>query len=152
MIKVYVSACLLGQNVKYDGSNNYLLQIEELKKYAKLIPFCPEVAGKLPTPRTPSEIKGPMVISSDNKDRTMNFFLGATLAEELIINENIKYVLSKEKSPSCGVKKIYDGTFSHTLIDGEGITTRLLREHQVKIFSEEEIELLLEELKAQVKA
>lgn len=147
MLKVYVSACLLGEKCRYDGDDNYLEKIEELKKYAMLISFCPELEGNLKTPRTPSEIKGAGVISKDNKDRTMNFNLGAKKAQKLVLEQNIKYALCKEKSPSCGVHKIYDGTFSGTLINGMGITTRALKDCNIIIFSENEIDELIETLK-----
>ena len=140
---ILVSACLLGENCKYNGGNNYQEKIELLKKKYDIIPICPEVLGGLSTPRSPSEIKNYRVINKDGLDVTKNFMLGRDKVINIVKYAKVKKALLKENSPSCGVNHIYDGKFSHTLINGEGITTNALRKLGVEIYSENDIEELL---------
>ncbi|MDE5868192.1 MAG: DUF523 domain-containing protein [Anaeroplasmataceae bacterium] len=141
--KLLISACLCGQNTKYNGKNNLIDRIEELKNHFEFILICPEVMGGLSTPRNPSEIKGDKIVSNQGKDVTMEFTKGASKAKEIVLNQNIKYALLKEASPSCGVHQVYDGTFSGTKIFGQGITTKLLLEQGVLVFNECEVDQLL---------
>lgn len=141
--KILVSACLLGEKCRYDGGDNYIDKIEELKGLFDIIPFCPEVRGGLKTPRIPSERKGMQVINQQGKDVTKEFALGAERAYELCRYFSIKRVLLKEKSPSCGKTKIYDGEFNHTLIDGMGYTSEYLSKKGIQIYSEDEIDELI---------
>lgn len=143
MENLLISSCLVGNNTKYNGKNNYLPLIEKLKDKYNLIVICPEVMGGLSIPRDPSEIKGDKVISNKGNDVTKEYNLGAKKALELAKKYNCKKALLMEKSPSCGVKKIYDGTFSKNLIDGMGITTKLLYENKIDVYSKDEIDLLL---------
>ena len=143
MEKILISACLVGENCKYNGGNNLNPKIEKLLEKYELIPFCPEVEGGLPTPRHPSEIKGDRVIMDNGKDVTDNFDVGARKALMLCGFLKIKIVILKERSPSCGVHQIHDGSFSNKLIDGMGMTARLLKEKGIKIYSEDEIDKLL---------
>jgi uncharacterized protein YbbK (DUF523 family) len=136
---IIVSACLLGCNCKYNGGNNYCEKIEKIKEQYNIIDICPEVLGGLPTPRVPSEIVGDKVINKEGLDVTNNYNAGANLALEKALNNNCKIAILKAKSPSCGSGKIYDGTFASNLIDGDGITTRLFKQHNIKVYSEEEI-------------
>ena len=140
---ILVSACLLGENCKYNGGNNYHEKIELLKKKYDIIPICPEVLGGLSTPRSPSEIKNYRVINKDGLDVTKNFMLGRDKVINIVKYAKVKKALLKENSPSCGVNHIYDGKFSHTLINGEGITTNALRKLGIEIYSENDIEKLL---------
>ncbi len=143
MENLLISSCLVGNNTKYNGKNNYLPLIEKLKDKYNLIVICPEVMGGLSIPRDPSEIKGDKVISNKGNDVTKEYNLGAKIALDLAKKYNCKKALLMEKSPSCGVKKIYDGTFSKNLIDGMGITTKLLYENKIEVYSKDEIDLLL---------
>ena len=143
MEKIIISSCLLGNNCKYNGLNNYNSLVEELKKYYELIPICPEVFGGLNIPRDPSEIKGDSVISKNNKDVTNEFYLGANIALDIAKKNNIKIAILKEGSPSCGNNYIYDGTFTKTKINGSGITARLFKDNNIKIYTENEINELL---------
>ena len=143
MENLLISSCLVGNNTKYNGKNNYLPLIEKLKDKYNLIVICPEVMGGLSIPRDPSEIKGDKVISNKGNDVTKEYNLGAKIALELAKKYNCKKALLMEKSPSCGVKKIYDGTFSKNLIDGMAITTKLLYENKIEVYSKDEIDLLL---------
>lgn len=136
MEKILVSACLLGINCKYDGTNNKNDKVLEYLKDKEVIPICPEIMGGLPTPRVPSEIKDNKVISKDNNDVTNNFYKGAEEVLYLAKLLNVKKALLKAKSPSCGVGEIYDGTFTHTKIKGDGITTRVLKENNIEVITE----------------
>lgn len=136
MEKILVSACLLGINCKYDGENNKNDKVIEYIKDKEVIPICPEIMGGLPTPRIPSEIKDNKVITKENKDVTNSFYKGAEEVLYLAKLLNVKKALLKAKSPSCGVGEIYDGTFTHTKIKGDGITTRLLKENNIEVITE----------------
>lgn len=133
--KILVSACLLGLNCKYDGGNNHSDEIDNFLKNYDVIPICPEIMGGLPTPRVASERLGNKVISKDGRDVTKEFIKGAEECLFLAKKYNIKKALLKLKSPSCGNGKIYDGTFSHTIIDGNGITAELLKNNGIEIIS-----------------
>ena len=142
MENLLISSCFLGNNVKYNGSNNKLDYIDKLKEKYNLIPICPEVLAGLEIPRDPSEIRNDKVISSKGYDVTNNFNLGALLALDIAIKNNCKKALLKESSPSCGVNTIYDGTFRKNKINGLGITSRLLKENGILLYSENDIEKL----------
>lgn len=135
-MKLLVSACLLGINCKYNGKNNQNNKILELLKNYDLIPICPETLGGLPTPRIPSEIQNDKVITKDGRDVTKEYQKGAKEALKIAKLYDCKIAILKEKSPSCGCGKIYDGTFSKTLVDGDGMTARLLKENNIKIIGE----------------
>lgn len=143
MEKVLISACLVGDNTKYNGKNNYTKEIEKLFGLCDLIIVCPEVMGGLKTPRLSSEIKNNRVINSKGKDVTSFFNNGANFISYIAKENNVKYALFKENSPSCGVKKIYDGNFNNKLIDGEGFTTKQLKKQGITIFNENEIDILV---------
>ena len=143
MEKILISACLVGENCKYDGGNNLNPKIEALLEKYDLIPFCPEEQGDPPTPRNPSEIKGERVVMDNGKDVTENFARGAKKALMLALYLKIKIAVLKERSPSCGTHQVHDGSFSNTLIDGMGITAQLLKENGIKVYSEDEIDQLL---------
>lgn len=137
--KILVSACLAGVDCKYNGKNNKNDKIIELIKTKDVILVCPEQLGGLKTPRTPAEIKEGKVITKDDIDVTKEYQKGAEEVLKLAKQFNIKKAILKSKSPSCGKNKIYDGTFTDTLIDGNGITTQLLKKHGIEVISQEEI-------------
>ena len=139
MEKVLISACLLGDNTKYDGTNNYTKEVEKLFPLCDLVIVCPEVFGGLPTPRYPSEIVGEKVCNNMGEDVTDAFYHGAFKALELARINKCKKAILKAKSPSCGKGKVYDGTFSHTVTNGNGIAARLLMENGIMVFTEEEL-------------
>ena len=143
MEKILISACLVGDNVKYNGGNNLSPKIDALLEKYELIPFCPEVESGLPTPRASSEIKDGRVINTEGKDVTDAFVRGAELAFNICLYLKIKKVILKEKSPSCGSKIIYDGSFSHIEIPGMGITAEYLKEKGIEVYSEDDIDSLL---------
>lgn len=145
-ISVLISACLLGSTCRYDGESRPIEEAISLKKKVHLIPFCPEIYGGLPTPRTPCEIQGEKVIASDGTDCTEQYMRGAQEALRLSTLFDCRFALLKEKSPSCGSGSIYDGTFSRTLKSGDGITAALLKQKGIKVFNEHQIPLLIKEL------
>ena len=136
--KILVSACLMGVNCKYNGGNNYNEKVMEYLKDKEIIPICPEIMGGLPTPRIPSEIINNKVINKDGIDVTENYKKGAEETLELAKRLGVTKALLKAKSPSCGYKKIYDGTFQDVLIDGNGITAALLLENGFEILTEKD--------------
>ena len=144
MLNILVSACLLGVNCKYNGNNNYNEDVLKLKKYFNIIPVCPEVFGGLPTPRTPSEICGDRVVSKDGVDVTTAFTDGAEKTLYIAREKNCPAALLKERSPSCGCGKIYDGSFTSNLVDGNGITAELLINNDICVFGEGQINKLLQ--------
>lgn len=139
--KILVSACLLGINCKYNGGNNLKEKVLEYIKDKEVIPICPEILGGLSTPRFPSEIIGDKVINNQQTDVTSEYKKGAEEALKLAKLFNVKKALLKSKSPSCGCGKIYDGTFSGTLIDGDGITTKLFKENNIEVITEIDLDM-----------
>lgn len=107
-----------------------------------LVSICPEVEGGLPTPRVPVEIKNARAINKNNEDKTIFFQNGAKKALDLAEKYNIKYAILKAKSPSCGSNYIYDGSFSKKLVQGDGITAKMLKSKGIEIFTEDELEKL----------
>ena len=143
MEKILISACLIGDNVKYNGGNNLTPKLDALLEKYELIPFCPEVEGGLSTPRSPAERVGNNVINQDGEDVTDAYMKGAELAFNICLFLKIKKVILKDKSPSCGSKIIYDGTFSHKEIPGMGVTAEYLKKKGIEVYSEDDIDSLL---------
>ena len=142
MKSILISACLLGVACRYDGLSKPLDReiIEKLREKYHLIPICPEVMGGLPTPRVPAEISSDgKVFRSDGVNVTDNYIRGAREALRLAEIFQCDTALLKEKSPSCGAGKIYDGSFSKTLTSGNGITSELLQKNGIRIIGESEI-------------
>ncbi len=144
MARIAVSACLLGFDCRYDGKNCYFARIEELKKKHTIIPVCTEQMGGLPTPRVPSEIIGDKVITKTGIDVTENYSRGREMALSAALMNDVHFALFKQKSPSCGKGKIYDGTFTGRIIEGNGVTASLFLENGIQVFSEEEFDLFKE--------
>lgn len=140
-----VSACLLGIPCRYDGKSVPRVAISELSEHFNLIPICPEIYGGLPTPRTPSERVGDRVVMRDGSDVTANFLRGAEAAYLLASETNTTLALLKEKSPSCGKGRIYDGSFSGSLTDGDGYTAEYLAARGIRVCGESELDELLKQ-------
>ena len=140
-----ISLCLLGEPCRYDGKSVPLdgTIIEKLKEKYTLVTVCPEQEGGLPTPRIPAERQGKNVVRRDGVDVTAEYRKGAEVALSLCRRFGISIALMKAKSPSCGAGRIYDGTFSGTLTDGDGVTVSLLSGNGIKIFTENDINSLL---------
>ena len=143
--KLLVSACLLGENCKYSGGNNYTPAVEALKEKFDVIPVCPEQLGGLPTPRTPSERAGDRVLTRSGADVTEAFRQGAEKTLEIARAGGAVRAVFQERSPSCGSGRIYDGTFSGTLVPGRGVTAELLEKNGIRVYSGDRIEVLLDE-------
>ena len=141
--KIIVSACLLGENCKYNGGNNKCDDIIALAEKFEIIPVCPECFGGLPIPRVPSEIRDGRVYSKTGEDLTEAFLSGAEQTLYIAREANAPCAVLKENSPSCGFGKIYDGTFSGNKIDGNGITAQLLYDNEIQIFGESQVKRLI---------
>ena len=141
MKKAIISACLLGVDCKYDGGNNRLSdeKLSKLREEYELIPVCPEAYGGLTTPRAPSERQNGKVISKSGADVTAEYERGAQAALYLARLFGAQLAILKENSPSCGSGTIYDGTFSGTLTEGDGVTSELLKKHGITVIGESEI-------------
>ena len=127
------SACLLGINCRYDGKNALNKRVVALARKETLIPICPEQLGGLKTPRERCEIKGKKVVTESGKDFTKAFRKGAAKALKAAKILGVKEAILKQRSPSCGSGKVYDGTFSGKIIKGDGITAALLKKNGIKI-------------------
>ena len=148
-MKILISSCLLGKNVKYSGGNNFSKELTTLlKKYnVDIIEVCPEVLGGLRVPREPAEIVAEKVLTREGISVSSEFIRGAELILEIAVVNNVDFAILKERSPSCGRNFIYDGTFSGKLINGQGLSTKKLLENNIEVFSEEELEKIEKKLK-----
>lgn len=146
---IIVSACLLGLNTKYDGKSNAHALLQKYSVRGRFIPVCPEQLGGLPTPRVPVEIidgTGQDVLAGrcaaqgeQGEVVTPQFIHGAKEIVKIVEMFQVTAAILKERSPSCGVNYIYDGSFKHCLISGQGVTAALLNEHNIPTYSEEEL-------------
>jgi Uncharacterized conserved protein len=139
-MKIIVSACLLGQKCKYNGGDNFSPGIAALGKEHDVIPVCPEAAGGLPVPRIPCEIVGGEVIDRSGVSRDLEFREGARKCLAIAEHEKIDLAILQSRSPSCGVGKIYDGTFSGRLREGSGVFASLLMEKGFRVTDSEVFE------------
>lgn len=142
---VLISRCLLGDKVRYDGGHCKQEDslIDRLKDKYELISICPEVMAGMSTPRDPIELANGRVINSTGDDLTAQFTPVFEKLKSLIFERKISKAILKEFSPSCGSQKIYDGSFSGKIIDGQGIITAFLRENNINVVSEQEISQIL---------
>lgn len=133
------SACLLGARCRYDGQSAVHDAVVALAKTEQIIPVCPEQLGGLPTPRAAAERVGAQVMTRDGGDVTAPFVRGAE--ETLCIARlyGATGAILKQRSPSCGCGKIYDGTFTGTVIEGDGVTAALLKKNGIAVVSEEDL-------------
>lgn len=135
--KIGISACLSGKNTKYDGKNNEKYVLKVLSGICHWILICPELAGLLGVPRIPCERVGNQVYNKIGQDKTKAFELGVKKALNKISINNVEMLILKEGSPSCGVNRIYDGTFKGNKINGKGLFTESLENKHIKIITEE---------------
>ena len=133
------SACLLGVKCRYDGGDKANQKVINLSRSETLIPICPEQLGGMPTPREPPERKGDKLFMKSGKDVTQNFIKGAEETLKIAKLFNVKEAVLKQKSPSCGSGKIYDGTFSGNVIEGDGVTASFLKSNGIKVMSEDDL-------------
>ncbi|MCR5005367.1 MAG: DUF523 domain-containing protein [Clostridiales bacterium] len=136
---ILISACLIGTNCKYNGGNNRNEKVMQFLEGHEVIPICPEVMGGLPTPRVPAEIVGSTVINREGRSVDREYRCGAQQALEIAVREQPDLIILQSRSPSCGVKQRYDGTFSGTLIPGQGVTAELLVQHGFHVMDVEDL-------------
>jgi uncharacterized protein YbbK (DUF523 family) len=154
MEKILISACLLGERVRYHGGDARLDHpiLRRWQEEGRIVPLCPEVTGGLTTPRPAAEItatpEGRRVLTAARQDVTGAFERGAEAAADACAAHGIRIAILKDRSPSCGSRSIYDGTFSGRSIEGQGVTAARLRAAGVRIFSESEIEGAIDFLEA----
>lgn len=138
-MKIMVSACLAGENCKYNGGNNRNEKVAVLLTGNEIIAICPEVMGGLPTPRLPSEIQNGVVVNKAGVSVDREYRLGAQRCLEIAERERPERIILQSRSPSCGVKQRYDGSFSGRLISAPGVTAQLLLEHGFSVVDVEDI-------------
>ncbi len=136
---IIVSACLADVHCRYDGAGKPCEAVIRLVAEGKAIPVCPEQLGGLPTPRAPAEINGDKVIRKDGMDVTEAFQNGAREALKIARLVGAKIAILKARSPSCGSGKIYDGSFTGRLVDGDGVFAELCKKDGMEVRTEEEI-------------
>lgn len=137
-MKIMVSACLLGKNCKYNGGNNYDECLVRALRGHETVPVCPELSGGLGVPRRPCEIVDGTVMNDRGEDVDAAFRRGAQSCLEKAVEEKVDLVVLQPRSPSCGVRNVYDGTFSGKLIRGRGVFTNLLKENGFIVMDAEE--------------
>ena len=149
MTKILVSACLIGVNCTYRGDNNLSLRLLELVERFVFLPVCPEQLGGLPTPRPRAEVTtsadwraAKLVLDQFGNDVTQNYLRGAEEVLKIAKLSGVNIAILKSRSPSCGCRGIYDGTFSGVMVDGMGITAELLLKNGIEVYSEDETNFL----------
>lgn len=138
-MKIMVSGCLLGENCKYNGGNNYSEKVAEYIKGHEVISVCPECMGGLPTPRIPAEIVDGVVTNREGQVVDEEFRRGAQISLEIARKEQIDVAILQSRSPSCGSKQIYDGSFSGVKVDGQGVFAKLLKDHGFHMIDVEDL-------------
>ena len=142
-MKILVSACLLGEACRYDGASRPCAHIIRLKERHTVIPICPEVMGGLPTPRPASEIQADgRLVNILGKDVTAEYHQGAEAVLALAREHGATVAILKEKSPACGKGRVYDGSFTGTLRDGNGVCAELLLQNGIRVLGETEREAI----------
>ncbi len=148
-MNILISSCLTGLCCRYDGGGKTLSCLPELMQRFHMVPFCPEIYGGMPTPRSPAERQGTQVICKNGKDVTAAYQRGAEEALKIVHLYHCPYAVLKERSPSCGFGQIYDGSFSGCLVAGSGVTAELLAKNGVRIFGESQAKKLLKKAAAE---
>lgn len=157
MAKLLISACLLGQKVRYDGKDNLQTheRLQAMVAAGNVVTICPEMAGGLDTPRDPAEIEPgasaldviqgkAKIFTIHHADVTAEYLAGVYKALALAKQHNVTVAILKARSPSCGSKQVYDGHFSRHLIPGMGVTAALLQQHNIKVFDETQIDAAID--------
>lgn len=138
-MRIMVSACLMGENCKYNGGNNLSEKVLNYVKGHEVIAVCPEVMGGLPTPRVPAEIVNGIVTNKDGIEVDTEFRKGAEIALKIAKENQVDLVILQSRSPSCGPKQIYDGSFSGKKIDGQGVFAKMLMENGFQVVDVENL-------------
>lgn len=135
---ILVSACLAGVECRYNGTAFSCANIVELVVSGRAIGVCPEVLGGLPVPRKPAEIVGESVMTLDGQDVTAQYRAGAAAALRIAMETGCESAILKARSPSCGLGRIYDGSFSGRMVDGDGVFANLLKQAGIVVYTDEE--------------
>lgn len=138
-MKILVSACLLGKNCKYNGGNNLNQRVLDFIEGHEVIGVCPEQLGGLSTPRLPAEIVDGIVTNKEGVSVDAQFRKGAQTALAVALEKKVDLAILQSRSPSCGVKEIYDGSFSGKKIKGQGVFAKLLSAHGIKVLDAEDV-------------
>lgn len=138
-MKILVSACLLGKNCKYNGGNNLNQRVLDFIEGHEVIGVCPEQLGGLSTPRLPAEIVDGVVTNKEGVSVDAQFRKGAQTALAVALEKKVDLAILQSRSPSCGVKEIYDGSFSGKKIKGQGVFAKLLSAHGIKVLDAEDV-------------
>ena len=138
-MKVLVSACLLGENCKYNGGNNYNGAVAEFVRDKEILPVCPEMLAGMGCPRTPIEIVDGVLM--DRNGRNVDAAMRGVVAEALkqISSEEIQCAVLQSRSPTCGVNQVYDGSFTGKLIPGAGIFAQALKDAGYRVIDAEDV-------------
>ncbi len=138
-MKILVSACLLGQRCKYNGGDNYSEELAAFLEGHEVVPVCPELVGGLSVPRRPCEIFGGSVVNDRGENVDEAFRRGAAFCLQKALDEGIELAVLQPRSPSCGVRQIYDGTFSRKLVEGSGVFAGLLLENGFRVVEPDDL-------------
>ena len=138
-MKVLVSACLLGENCKYNGGNNYSSAVAEFVRGKEILPICPELMAGMGCPRTPIEIVDGVLMDRDGKNVDTAMREAVEMAMKQISSKEILCAVLQSRSPTCGVNQVYDGSFSGKLIPGAGIFTQALKEAGYRVIDAENV-------------
>ena len=139
-MKILVSACLLGQDCKYSGGNNRNDDLLKWLENHEVISVCPELMGGLSTPRPCAEIVGDQVMNDQGQDVTKEYLYGADHCTKIALDQQVDLAILQPRSPSCGCGIIYDGSFQGRLKAGDGVTTRMLKQAGIPVFSGDQLE------------
>ena len=139
MTKILVSGCLLGENCKYNGGNNYNPRVVEFLKGKEVISICPEMMAGMGCPRNPIEIVDGVL--TDCHGKNVDSLIRKSVIEimDRIRDEEIQCAILQSRSPTCGVNQVYDGTFSGKLIPGYGVFAKSLMDAGYRVIDGEDI-------------
>ena len=138
-MKVLVSACLLGENCKYNGGNNYSSAVAEFVRGKEILPICPELMAGMGCPRTPIEIVDGVLMDRDGKNVDTAMREAVETAMKQLSSEEIQCAVLQSRSPTCGVNQVYDGSFTGKLISGTGIFAQALKEAGYRVIDAEDV-------------
>ena len=142
-MKILVSACLLGENCKYNGGNNYNATVAEFVKDKEVLPICPEMMAGMGCPRTPIEIVDGVLMDRNGNNVDVAMREAVERAMEMIQKEDIHCAVLQSRSPTCGVNQIYDGNFSGKLIEGSGVFVQALKDAGYQVIDAEDVKKYL---------
>ena len=138
-MKILVSACLLGENCKYNGGNNYNGAVAEFVRDKEVLPICPEMLAGMGCPRTPIEIVDGVLMDRDGRNVDAAMRAAVEMAMKQIPSEEIQCAVLQSRSPTCGVNQVYDGSFTGKLIPGTGIFAQALKDAGYRVIDAEDV-------------